>query len=151
MDFVKFCDIMYHYIPYNCKYIKFMDANTIKVYFDGNCGLCSKEINYYKKIDKKNTFDWINIYNDDTDLKKFGITKSEALMELHALDKDGKMHKGVDSFILIWNNLSVLWPILGIIVSFFPIYITAKFVYKKFAIQRFNKLGYCNIKPTNLS
>ena len=71
---------MYHYIPYNCKYINFMDANTIKVYFDGNCGLCSKEINYYKKIDKKNTFDWVNIYNDDTDLKKFGITKSEALM-----------------------------------------------------------------------
>ena len=53
MDFEKFCDIMYHYIPYNCKYIKSMDANTIKVYFDGNCGLCSKEINYYKKIDKK--------------------------------------------------------------------------------------------------
>ena len=72
-------------------------------------------------------------------------------MELHALDKDGKMHKGVDSFILIWKNLSVMWPILGIIVSFFPIYITAKFVYKKFAIQRFNKLGYCNIKPSNLS
>ena len=52
-----------------------MSLDTIKVYFDGNCGLCSKEINYYKKIDKKNTFDWINIYNDDTDLKKFGITK----------------------------------------------------------------------------
>jgi len=128
-----------------------MGLDTIKVYFDGNCGLCSKEINYYKKIDKKNTFDWINIYNDDTDLNKFGITKPEALMELHALDKDGKMHKGVDSFILIWKNLSVQWSILGIIVSFFPIYITAKLVYKKFAIQRFNKLGYCNIKPTNLS
>ena len=128
-----------------------MSSNTIKVYFDGNCGLCSKEINYYRKIDKKNIFEWVNIYINDTDLKKHGITKSEALMELHALDKDGKMHKGVDSFILIWKNLSVFWPILGIIVSFFPIYITAKFVYKKFAIQRFNKLGYCNIKPTNLS
>ena len=27
-----------------------MPLNTIKVYFDGNCGLCSKEINYYNKI-----------------------------------------------------------------------------------------------------
>ena len=81
-----------------------MDANTIKVYFDGNCSLCSKEISYYKRIDKKNTFDWVNIYNDDTDLKKFGITKSEALTELHALDKDGKMHKGVDSFLLIYTK-----------------------------------------------
>ena len=128
-----------------------MYTNAIKVYFDGNCSLCSKEINYYKKIDKKNIFDFVNIYNDDTDLNKFGITKPEALMELHALDKDGKIHKGVDSFILIWKNLSLLWRVLGIIVSFFPVYITAKFIYKKFAIQRFNKLGYCEIKSTNLS
>ena len=27
-------------------------------------------------------------------------------MELHALDENGKMYKGVDSFILIWKNLS---------------------------------------------
>ena len=123
-----------------------MHENTIKVYFDGNCGLCSKEINYYNKIDKKNIFEWVNIYTHDTDLKKLGITKSEALMELHALDKNGKMYKGVDSFILIWKNLSFFWSILGIVVSFYPIYLTAKFAYKRFAIQRFNKLGYCDIK-----
>ena len=126
-----------------------MSLNTIKVYFDGNCGLCSKEINYYKKIDKKNIFEWVDIYTHDTDLEKLGITKSEALMELHALDENGKMYKGVDSFILIWKNLSFYWSILGILVSFYPIYLTAKFAYKKFAIQRFNKLGYCDIKLTN--
>ena len=123
-----------------------MSLNTIKVYFDGNCGLCSKEINYYSKIDKKNIFEWVNIYTQDTDLKKLGITKSEALMELHALDENGKMYKGVDSFILIWKNISFFWSILGILVSFYPIYLTAKFAYRKFAIQRFNKLGYCDIK-----
>ena len=123
-----------------------MSPNTIKVYFDGNCGLCSKEINYYRKIDKKNIFEWVNIYIHDTDLEKLGITKSEALMELHALDENGKMYKGVDSFTLIWRNLSFFWSILGILVSFYPIYLTAKFAYRKFAIQRFNKLGYCDIK-----
>ncbi|MFL2801617.1 MAG: thiol-disulfide oxidoreductase DCC family protein [Paracoccaceae bacterium] len=123
-----------------------MSLNTIKIYFDGNCGLCSKEINYYKKIDKKNIFKWVDIYTYDTVLKKYGIIKSEALMELHALDENGKMYKGVDSFILIWKNLSFFWSILGILVSFYPIYIIAKFAYRKFAIQRFNKLGYCDIK-----
>ena len=43
-------------------------------------------------------------------------------MELHALDENGKMYKGVDSFILIWRNLSFFWSyILGILVSFYPI------------------------------
>ena len=123
-----------------------MSSNTIKVYFDGNCGLCSKEINYYRRIDQKKKFEWVNIYIHDTDLNKLGITKSEALMELHALDENGKMYKGVDSFILIWRNLSFFWSILGILVSFYPIYLIAKFAYRKFAIQRFNKLGYCDIK-----
>ena len=85
-----------------------MSKNTIKVYFDGNCGLCSKEINYYRKIDKKNIFEWVNIYINDTDLKKLGITKSEALMELHALDENGKMYKGIDSFILILEEFIFL-------------------------------------------
>ena len=98
------------------------------------------------KSDKKNIFEWVNIYINDTDLKKHGITKSEALMELHTLDENGKMYKGVDSFILIWRNLSFFWSILGILVSFYPIYLIAKFAYRKFAIQRFNKLGYCDIK-----
>ena len=123
-----------------------MQYNTIKILYDGNCGLCSKEINYYKKIDKKNVFEWINVYTDEFYLKKLAILKTEALMELHAIDKEGNVHKGVDSFILIWKNLSFLWSILGILVSFYPIYVIAKFAYKKFAIKRFNKLGYCDIK-----
>ena len=123
-----------------------MQYDTIKILYDGNCGLCSKEINYYKKIDKKNVFEWINVYTDDFYLKKLAILKTEALMELHAIDKEGNVYKGVDSFILIWKNLSFLWSILGILVSFYPIYVIAKFAYKKFAIKRFNKLGYCDIK-----
>ena len=123
-----------------------MQYDTIKILYDGNCGLCSKEINHYKKIDKKNVFEWINVYTDDFYLKKLAILKTEALMELHAIDKEGNVYKGVDSFILIWKNLSFLWSILGILVSFYPIYVIAKFAYKKFAIKRFNKLGYCDMK-----
>ena len=39
----------------------------IKVFFDGKCGLCSKEINYYIKIAPAGIFDWqdINLLNDD--------------------------------------------------------------------------------------
>ena len=137
---------MIHKMPEFDYYLCIMSKNTIKILYDGNCGLCSKEIKYYKSIDKNNNFVWVNIYSDKTHLKKHGILKSEALMELHAIDKKGNLHKGVDSFILIWKNISLLWSILGFLVSFYPIYITAKFAYRKFAIQRFNKLGYCDIK-----
>ena len=30
-----------------------MEKKKTKVYFDGNCNICSKEIQFYKNIDKK--------------------------------------------------------------------------------------------------
>ena len=42
----------------------------IKVFYDGKCNICNKEINFYSKIDKKNKFEWINIHKDKTKIKK---------------------------------------------------------------------------------
>ena len=79
------------------------------VYFDGKCGLCSKEIRYYQKIAPKGVFEWQDIAHDAAPLKALNISQADALRLLHASDKTGKMHIGVDAFILIWNELSVGW------------------------------------------
>ena len=36
--------------------------SKIKVFFDGNCNLCSKEIKFYQKISPGNFFEWIDLY-----------------------------------------------------------------------------------------
>ena len=46
-----------------------------KVFYDGNCKVCSKEINFYKKLDKKKTIEWVNIHgpflkSNSGDIKK---------------------------------------------------------------------------------
>ena len=38
--------------------------NMIKVLYDGKCGLCNKEINYYKKIANNKNFKWLDIANN---------------------------------------------------------------------------------------
>ena len=30
----------------------------IKVFYDGKCSVCKKEIDFYSKIDKEKSFDW---------------------------------------------------------------------------------------------
>ena len=40
---------------------KIIGMSMIKIFYDGKCGLCSKEINYYIKIAPKNVFDWFDI------------------------------------------------------------------------------------------
>ena len=43
--------------------------DNIKVFYDGKCGLCSKEINYYKKISPDNLFEWYDIATNPKALK----------------------------------------------------------------------------------
>ena len=85
------------------------------VYFDGKCGLCSKEISYYQKIAPKGVFEWQDIAHDASALKPLNISQADALRLLHAKDKKGEMHIGVDAFILIWNELSIGWQFLSVL------------------------------------
>ena len=116
----------------------------ITVYYDGKCNLCSKEINYYKKICDENKFSWNDIANHPKELKKIKVTQSEALMYLHAMDKNGNLHVGVDAFILIWKNLR-FWKYLSYIISLPIVKQVANLFYKSFAKYRFYNLKHCLI------
>lgn len=44
-------------------------SKKIKVFYDGKCNICKREINFYSKIDKDKNFDWINIHNNKKKLR----------------------------------------------------------------------------------
>ena len=115
-----------------------------KVFYDGKCGLCSKEINYYKKIAPKNIFEWHDIASNPNILKDIRVSQYDALMYLHATDQKSNLKIGVDAFILIWDKLKY-WKILSILVRIPIIYSIAKITYKLFANYRFKKLDHCQM------
>ncbi len=116
--------------------------NLNKVFYDGKCGLCSKEINYYKRIAPKNTFEWHDIASNPEKLNELNVSQYDALMYLHAIDQKSNLKIGVDAFILIWSNLKH-WKILSIFVRTPIIYSIANITYKLFANYRFKKLSHC--------
>ncbi|MEM8844286.1 MAG: DUF393 domain-containing protein [Pseudomonadota bacterium] len=118
----------------------------IQVYYDGKCGLCSKEINHYRKIAPAGVFDWKDVTQPQyaAELKEEGISLSDGLRSLHAKDVTNTLHRGVDAFILIWNNLG-RWKILGFIVSLPIIKQCARLIYRKFANWRFARLEHCQL------
>lgn len=118
--------------------------DKITVYYDGKCGLCSREINHYKKIAPDGVFNWQDVTSDDRALNQDGIALSEALKSLHAKDRDGQFHTGVDAFILIWKELKG-WKYLGYILALPIIRPCAQFAYKNFANWRFQRLEHCQI------
>lgn len=116
----------------------------ITVFYDGKCGLCSKEINHYRKKAPAGIFDWQDITESSEDLKKEGISLSEGLKLLHAKDKSNMMHVGVDAFILIWKQLK-RWRVLALLVGLPIIRQIADMAYRTFANWRFKRLEHCQL------
>lgn len=116
----------------------------ITVFYDGKCGLCSKEINHYRKIAPTGVFDWqdVTVSTDRLDEIKVGLV--DALKYLHVQDHNGRLHIGVDAFILIWSQLKN-WRLLAKIFSLPVIKNIANFAYKSFANWRFKKLAHCQV------
>ena len=116
----------------------------IQIYFDGKCGLCSKEIRYYQHIATVGVFAWYDVATDPAPLQPLGVDQADALRRLHAMDSQNKMHIGVDAFIVIWRHLP-RWHLLAAFISIPGIRHFANFAYARFADYRFKRLPHCQI------
>ena len=118
--------------------------NLIKVFYDGKCGLCSKEINYYKRISPDNLFEWYDIATNPEELKAIKVSQYDALMYIHALDTNANLKIGVDAFALMWGQLRY-WNILSFLIKLPIINMFANILYNAFAKYRFKKLTHCQL------
>ena len=116
----------------------------IPVYYDGKCGLCSREIDHYRKVAPEGIFLWQDITESAEDLEKQGVSLSQGLKLMHAKDSDGVMHVGVDAFLLIWKQLS-RWRVLALLVQLPVVRQGVNVVYQAFANWRFKRLAHCQI------
>ena len=116
----------------------------ISVFYDGKCGVCNREIEYYKRIAPSAVFEWIDITINSQSFIALGFSVKDGLRLLHVKDANQKMHIGADAFIIIWQQIP-WWRILAILVNFPLIKPIANKVYRCFADWRFKHLGYNNL------
>lgn len=116
----------------------------ITVFYDGKCGLCRREIEHYKRIAPAGVFEWVDITVDASVIQNLGISYADGLKLLHAQDESGKLHLGIDAFLLIWRQIP-RWRILAIIVATPFIRPIANSAYCAFAAWRFKRLSHCQI------
>ncbi len=116
----------------------------IKILFDNQCNICTKEIRYYKSIAPAGIFLWCNLHTHQELLNQYQITRKDALLSLHAIDEKEVLYKGIDAFCLIWKHLRG-WSLLSHIIQLPLIYHISKMAYKHFALWRFHRLNYCRV------
>ena len=116
----------------------------LTVYYDGKCGLCRREIEYYKRVAPPGRFLWLDIANDPTSLAVLDVSQADALRRLHARDAAGTVYVGVAAFIAIWQGLNY-WKYLALIFKLPLLKAIASVVYDRFADYRFSRLTHCQL------
>ena len=74
----------------------------IKGYFNESCNICRIEINHYKRINI--TIDWVDVISNKNALKDTKLSPEELIRRLHVV-KDDKLHKGLDAFLIVWEEI----------------------------------------------
>ena len=121
----------------------------IKVFYDGKCGMCSREIHHYMKISPRETFIWRDIANEPQHLKEINVSQSSALKRLHVIDQDGNIQIGVDAFIAIWRKIP-RWRLLAFLCAMPGIKLTLGVLYNRFADWKFARSTHCQMTVQKL-
>ena len=120
----------------------------VTVYFDGSCGICSREIAYYRQIADPGIFSWLDVSKAEVSLDHESFTRLDALKFLHVRDQAGNLHVGVSAFVVIWRQLRG-WRKVAFLARTPGVNSLLEFCYRVFAKWRFARLGYCETGSVN--
>lgn len=113
----------------------------ITVYFDGQCGLCRREIGFYQRIASKQAVTFVDLTDHPDVLVKDGVDRLDALRILHVRKGEQQLVTGVDAFRAIWSAIPP-FGILAFLTGLPLIRPVVEWAYARFAERRFKRLGY---------
>lgn len=107
----------------------------LKVYYDGQCPLCSREIDHYRNKDTYQRLSFIDITQASFNAELEGLDPKKIHSVFHIKTPTNKVLTGVDGFVAIWNELEIWRPMAIAATSKLgaPIF---KWVYSLFAMAR---------------
>ena len=79
-----------------------MPHYPLRVFYDGACPVCSREIAHYLRRDHQGKLLAVDISAADFDPQSYRIPLPSFLAELHAIDQAGTVYRGVAAFRAIW-------------------------------------------------
>lgn len=80
-------------------------SDNFKVYYDGGCPLCSKEIETYRRASGAENLDWVDASRCEADTLGSDLDRNDALSVMHVRDESGKLISGAAAFAAIWERL----------------------------------------------
>jgi len=76
----------------------------ITVFYDGGCGLCRREVAFYRRLDGAGRIGWTDVAAGDSGAA-CPLDRAAALARLHLQRADGSLASGAEAFVEIWRRL----------------------------------------------
>lgn len=75
--------------------------------YNGACPVCRFEIDHYRSQDARQNLGlgWVDIGRTPDAAEALGFDPDAVRKRLHVLDAEGKVHIGIDGFLLLWSHL----------------------------------------------
>lgn len=110
----------------------------LRVFYDGACPLCSREIEHYRRRDRAGRLIPVDISTTDFDPQPYGIALRAFMHELHVIDRRGQVFRGVEAFRAIWQAFpdAIGYRMLAAVVALPGINALARLGYRIFARLR---------------
>jgi predicted DCC family thiol-disulfide oxidoreductase YuxK len=78
-------------------------SDQFQVFFDGDCPLCKREIDWLRRRDRNHQIKFVDIADPQFDEVACGKTYAELMAEIHGRLPDGQWVKGVEVFRHLYN------------------------------------------------
>ncbi len=109
----------------------------IRVFFDGSCSVCAKEIKHYKSKDLHEHLLLVDISKEGFEPERYGKTIEDFMAQMHVLDQRGQFFLGVNAFPAIWQALpGKLFAFFAMVLMLPGVHILAQLGYDLFARYR---------------
>lgn len=108
---------------------------SLQVFYDGSCSVCAAEMGVYRSKEHGGRLLFVDVSAPGFDPTPYGITLDAFMYEMHAIDREGRVYRGVDAFRAIWQAFpsSTLYGLLGTLVALPGINVVARLAYRGFA------------------
>jgi len=110
----------------------------LRVFYDGSCPVCGSRVEGYGRKDRAGRLIPVDVSAPDFDPAPFAIPRADFMYQMHALDRSGRVYRGVDAFWAIWQAFpaSRFLGLCGVLVTLPLVNPLARLAYRVFARLR---------------
>lgn len=119
-----------------------MTTHKFEVFFDGECPLCRREIDFLARRDGTGRIRFTDIASSRFDPSDYGMTQADFMLQIRGRLADGTMIRGVEVFRRLYSEVGFRWLVALTRVA--PLSFILEAAYWLFAKNRLRLTGRCS-------